>query len=87
MSDNSNDNSNEFYDVKISRDIINEKERNVITDSLVKSEKMRSNSIHSDNSDSVYHINQPGNKCLFALAVILGFAISATCVYIIFYFL
>jgi hypothetical protein len=87
MSDNSNDNSNEFYDVKISRDIINEKERNVITDSLVKSEKMRSNSIHSDNSDSVYHINQPGNKCLFALAVILGIAISATCVYIIFYFL
>jgi hypothetical protein len=86
MSDNSNDNSNEFYDVKISRDIINEKERNVITDSLVKSEKMRSNSIHSDNSDSVYHINQPGNKCLFALAVILSIAISATCIYIFFIF-
>jgi hypothetical protein len=86
MSDNSNDNSNEFYDVKISRDIINEKERNVITDSLVKSEKMRSNSIHSDNSDSVYHINQPGNKCLFTLAFILAIAISATCIYIIFYF-
>ena len=81
------DHSNEFYDVKISRDITNEKEINIITDSLVKSEEMRSNSIHSDNSDSIYHINQPGNKCLFALAVILGIAISATCVYIIFYFL
>ena len=66
---------------------ISEKERNIITDSLVKNEEMRSNSIHSDNSDSMYHINQPGNKCLFALAVILGIAISATCVYIIFYFL
>ena len=33
-----NDNSNEFYDVKISRDIINEKERNNITDSLVKND-------------------------------------------------
>ena len=29
-----NDNSNDFYDVKISRDIINEKERNNITDSF-----------------------------------------------------
>ena len=86
MSDNSNDNSNEFYDVKISRDIINEKERNVITDSLVKSEKMRSNSIHSDNSDSIYHINQPGNKCLFVVAVILSIAISATCIYVFFIF-
>ena len=86
MSDNSNDNSNEFYDVKISRDITNEKERNVITNTLIKNEKMRSNSIHSDNSDNVYHINQPGNKCLFTLAFILAIAISATCIYIIFYF-
>ena len=80
------DNSNEFYDVKISRDIINEKERNVITDSLVKNEEMRSNSIHSDNSDSVYHINQPGNKCLFVVAVIFGIAISAVCIYVFFIF-
>ena len=82
-----NDNSNEFYDVKISRDIINEKERNVITDSLVKNEEMRSNSIHSDNSDSVYHINQPGNKCLFVVAVIFGIAISAVCIYVFYIFL
>jgi hypothetical protein len=80
------DYSNEFYDVKISRDITNEKERDIITDSLVKSEEMRSNSIHSDNSDSVYHINQPGNKCLFTLAVILSMAISAVCIYIFFIF-
>ena len=82
-----NDNSNEFYDVKISQDIINEKERNVITNTLIKNEEMRSNSIHSDNSDSVYHINQPGNKCLFVVAVIFGIAISAVCIYVFYIFL
>jgi hypothetical protein len=76
--------SNEFYDVKISRDIINEKERNVITNTLIKNEEMRSNSIHSD---SVYHINQPGNKCLFVVAVIFGIAISAACIYVFFIFI
>lgn len=80
------DSSNEFYDIKISRDIINEKERNLITNTLIKNEEMRSNSIHSDNSDSIYHINQPGNKCLFALAVIFGIAISAACIYVVFIF-
>lgn len=78
--------SNEFYDVKISGDIINEKEKNDITNTLIKNEEMRSNSIHSDNSDNVYHINQPGNKCLFALAFILSIAISAMCIYIFFIF-
>ena len=81
------DSSNEFYDIKISRDIINEKERNLITNTLIKNEEMRSNSIHSDNSDSIYHINKPRNKCLFTLAVILSMAISATCIYIFFIFL
>jgi len=79
--------SNEFYDIKISRDIINEKERNLITNTLIKNEEMRSNSIHSDNSDNVYHINQPGNKCLFALAFILAIAISAACIYVFFIFI
>ena len=65
------DSSNEFYDVKISRDITNEKERNIITDSLVKSE------------DKYWY----NNKCLFTLAFVLSIAISATCIYIIFYFL
>ena len=82
-----NDNSNEFYDVKISQDIINEKERNVITNTLIKNEEMRNNSIHSDNSDSIYHINQHGNKCLFTLAVILSIAISAACIYMFIIFL
>jgi hypothetical protein len=82
-----NYNFNEFYDVKISRDIINEKERNLITNTLIKNEEMRSNSIHSDNSDNVYHINQPGNKCLFALAFILAIAISAACIYVFFIFI
>ena len=86
MINNSNDNSNEFYDVKISRDITNEKERNVITNTLIKNEEMRSNSIHSDNSDSIYHINQPGNKCLFFLAFIISIAIFGTCIYICFIF-
>lgn len=81
------DSSNEFYDVKISQDIINEKERNIITNTLIKNEEMRSNSIHSDNSDNVYHINKPGNKCLFSLALILGIAISAAGIYVFFYFL
>ena len=81
------DSSNEFYDIKISRDIINEKERNLITNTLIKNEEMRSNSIHSDNSDNVYHINQPGNKCLFALAFILAIAISAACIYVFFIFI
>ena len=81
------ENSNEFYDVKISRDITNEKERNVITNTLIKNEEMRSNSIHSDNSDSIYHINRSGNKCLFALAVILAIAISAACIYVFFIFI
>ena len=79
--------SNEFYDVKISRDITNEKERNIITNTLIKNEEMRSNSIHSDNSDNVYHINQPGNKCLFTLAFILAIAISAVCIYVFFIFI
>ena len=79
--------SNEFYDVKISRDITNEKERNIITNTLIKNEEMRSNSIHSDNSDSIYHINRSGNKCLFALAFILAMAISVACIYMFFYFL
>lgn len=55
-----NDNSNEFYDVKISRDIINEKERNNITDSLVK-------------NDSKHWYN---NKCFFVSALIVIIALG-----------
>ena len=87
MNDNYNDNSNEFYDIKISRDITNEKEKNDITNTLMKNEKMRSNSIHSDNSDSIYHINQPGNKCLFFSALILSSALISVGIYVLFIFL
>jgi hypothetical protein len=55
-----NDNFNEFYDVKISRDIINEKERNNITDSLVK-------------NDSKHWYN---NKCFFVSALIVIIAVG-----------
>jgi hypothetical protein len=78
---------NEFYDVKISRDITNEKERNIITNTLIKNEEMRSNSIHSDNSDSVYHINQPGNKCFFFFSLLLSSTLIATGIYMFFIFL
>ena len=80
------DSSNEFYDIKISQDVISEKERNNITNMLMKNEKIRSDSIHSDNSDSIYHINQPGNKCLFFLAFIISTTIIATCIYMCFIF-
>ena len=55
-----NDNFNEFYDVKISRDIIHEKERNNITDSLVK-------------NDSKHWYN---NKCFFVSALIVIIALG-----------
>jgi hypothetical protein len=63
--------SNEFYDVKISQDIINEKERNIITDSLVK-------------SDSKHWYN---NKCFFVSALILSSTVIATGIYMLFIFL
>ena len=66
-----NDNSNEFYDVKISRDIINEKERNIITDSLIKSENK-----HWYN-----------NKCFFVSALILSSTVISTGIYVLFIFL
>ena len=66
-----NDNSNEFYDVKISQDIINEKERNIITDSLIKSENK-----HWYN-----------NKCFFVSALILSSTVISTGIYMIFIFL
>ena len=66
-----NNNSNEFYDVKISRDIINEKERNNITDSLVK-------------NDSKHWYN---NKCFFVSALILSSTVIAVGIYVLFIFL
>jgi hypothetical protein len=63
--------TNEFYDVKISRDITNEKERNIITDSLVKTENK-----HWYN-----------NKCFFLSALLLSSTVIATGIYMLFVFL
>ena len=66
-----NDNSNDFYDVKISRDIIHEKERNNITDSLVKNENK----------------HWYDNKCFFFSALLLSSTLIATGIYMIAIFL
>jgi len=65
------DSSNEFYDIKISRDITNEKERNIITDSLVKTENK-----HWYN-----------NKCFFLSALLLSSTVIATGIYMLSVFL
>ena len=65
--------SNEFYDVKISHDIISEKERNIITNNLMKNENISS--------------NQSDNKCFFLSALILTSIVLATGLYMCFIFL
>ena len=65
--------SNEFYDVKISQDIISEKERNIITNNLMKNENISS--------------NQSDNKCFFLSALILTSIVLATGLYMCFIFL
>ena len=65
------DSSNEFYDIKISRDITNEKERNIITDSLVKTENK-----HWYN-----------NKCFFLSVLLLSSTVIATGIYMLSVFL
>jgi hypothetical protein len=67
--------SNEFYDVKISQDIISEKEKNDITNRLIKNEKTISD------SNYWYH-----NKCFFLSALIFSSTIFATGVYMCFIF-
>jgi hypothetical protein len=66
--------SNEFYDVKISQDIINEKERNIITDSLMKNEETN-------------YKNWYNNKCFFILALLLSSTVIATGIYMFSIFL
>lgn len=73
------DSSNEFYDIKISQDVISEKDRNNITNMLMKNEKIR--------SDSIYHINQPGNKCFFFSALILSSIVISISIYMCFIYL
>ena len=66
--------SNEFYDVKISQDIINEKERNIITDSLMKNEETN-------------YKNWYNNKCFFILALLLSSTVIAIGIYMFSIFL
>jgi hypothetical protein len=82
-------NSNEFYDVKISQDIISEKEINIITNNLMKDENVsygkHSDSKQSDSkqSDSKHWYD---NKCFFLSALILTSTVLASGLYMCFIF-
>lgn len=71
--------TDEFYDVKISQDIINEKERNIITDSLMKNEETNNK---QSNSKKWYT-----NKCFFVSALLLSSTVIATGIYMLSIFL
>lgn len=71
--------TDEFYDVKISQDIINEKERNIITDSLMKNEETNDK---QSNSKKWYN-----NKCFFVSALLLSSTVIATGIYMLSIFL
>ena len=77
-------NSNEFYDVKISQDIISEKEINIITNNLMKDENV-SDCKQSDGkqSDGKHWYD---NKCFFLSALILTSTVLATGLYMCFIF-
>ena len=68
----------EFYDVKISQDIISEKERNIITNNLMKNEN-----VSDKQSDSKHWYD---NKCFFLSALILTSTVLATGIYMCFIF-
>ena len=76
--------TNEFYDVKISQDIISEKERNDITNGLMKTENV-SDCKQSDckQSDSNHWYN---NKCFFLSALILSSTVISIGIYMCFIF-
>ena len=69
--------TDEFYDVKISQDIINEKERNVITNSLIKNTEKSIN----DNNRKWYY-----NKCFLFSALLLSSIVISTGIYVCFIF-
>ena len=70
---------NEFYDVKISQDIICEEERNIIKNNLMKDENISD----SKRSNSKYWHD---NKCFFLSALILASTLLATGIYMCFIF-
>lgn len=69
----------EFYDVKISQDIISEKERNIITNNLMKNENVSD----SKQSEGKHWYD---NKCFFLSALILTSTVLATGIYMCFIF-
>lgn len=72
--------SSEFYDVKISQDIISEKERNIITNSLIKNEENnindKQNDKQSDNNRKWYN-----NKYFLFSALLFTSIVISTCIY------
>jgi hypothetical protein len=76
-------NSNEFYDVKISQDIISEKERNIITNNLMKNENVSNKQSECKQSEGKYWYD---NKCFFLSALILTSTVLATGIYMCFIF-
>jgi hypothetical protein len=86
--------SNEFYDVKISQDIISEKERNIITNNLMKNENVSDKQSECKQSECKQGDSKQSeckhwhdNKCFFLSVLILTSTILATCAYICFIFL
>ena len=68
--------SSEFYDVKISQDIISEKERNIITNSLIKNEENNINDKQSDNNRKWYN-----NTYFLFSALLFTSIVISTCIY------
>lgn len=64
--------SNEFYDVKISQDIISEKERNIIMNSLIKNEEKSIN----DNKQN------DRNMCFLFLGLLLISTVVSIVIYV-----
>jgi hypothetical protein len=71
--------TNDFYDIKISQDIISEKEKNIITDSLMKNEETI-----NKQSDIKHWYN---NKCFFFSALVLSSMVISTGIYMCFTYL
>jgi hypothetical protein len=80
--------SNEFYDVKISQDIISEEQRNIITNNLMKNENVSYKQSDSKQSDSKQSDSKHwyDNKCFFLSALILTSTVLATGLYMCFIF-
>jgi hypothetical protein len=72
--------SSEFYDVKISQDIISEKERNIITNSLIKNEENNINDKQSDNNRKWYN-----NTYFLFSALLFTSIVISTCIYLCYF--